>query len=1385
MENTNSPLDDPNFDDPNFYESQRDLSSDHYQNPIGLDHIPLDELDGVNFGTFDKNQVNLDPNALDHGQHVPFDQTFNAEQIQDPFLAQQNDNFEDSPQGENPHFPNDHDFAGFEPNDFIQDYQLQDQFYTQEQNGGISPDQYIFPASTFDLSKVTVASLITAEPEYIENVFAALAKKDPASQVRFMEHIGLDLSDDNNIRLLAGLNETQIYNATIDGVNAIHNNNVGISQLEQTYPTADQKLYLSDQHPDFHRSKESNPFDAVQVGQRAVFDPASGIFIDQPFYALSLKGASPENAQNFISSRIYDVDMLLEESKGLNESINLLIKDRQNSNNTYFLKEDSEFSIAQMELAVYDTAKVCNITGDELELTRKTMKYSVTEATPDRTGVHVTEKQIDYLEFNPDLLSPYILSEIDDGYPGASLLNGSLLIREHIGEDRYLAYKSNDQARSAENDTSNEHGDDDLADKPKNKANIGADVPTDEPAKNNREQLSAAALASASIDELDTEKNDKSFELQKYNRNGQPRTAADELASLIAKSVMLMAEVIKKIIKLMVEMIRSMFGKDDPNSAPMNERLADIWHQPLFKPQQGPRVFNGEPEPNDNSNNLVEPNNNTEDLTDIEIDSSFPLLVDPFTKELNNARSGLSLEDFDKNIGNVYEMDGKEYLVIDVNNPHNLEEYKDQNSPVIKLICQDDLPQNLVGNEANTLITPFYLKDIKDNLKTFTVDELDAKIQDGTATKLKGPYLQSVAEQYLEQARMYLGATAPYGVNPDSMSQSKLDQYKEQFVDGLKHSREYVGKGMDFFKAKSVSIKDHANNLFKIFKVDPQADSEQKQEGQNYSGHEAEPTQGNVTKMTTDKNSYYEPDAATVEAFNNRHNNVQSKDIEKYVGMVFQDERTDKLMGVLDVAADSKNIGVISVPLDVINSFEGQITEKDALLNLHFAENIEVINLHLVDAYQQIDSLNFKHRIDPEFIAKMIDETKNNTVDIYAEQTKRIREHSEQRHQAKLDAVGTLLTTDKGQYVALFIDHEQKHSMHPVFHAVKITDPQKQMTGEDIQHNGVVQIDYMDVRTFSKYQSMSGEMDGQTSYLDPDVHSALLASVERGNEAEMLQYLNTVQANNKHHYDQNNAVDVAINEEIVKSKLTAEINEKQKFISAINIQTALIENKTLQEIVRNVKDTLTDPDNSNLDFFTTQFKAHEDRMRQLNIGLLSATDNLNKLPEIEKLMLDPEIKKVELSTLYGSTKVVDFNQHADLIKELSNDEKISDSIDQFYGVVSDIGAVAIATQKIHGELLVDGFVDGVNSKLKMHKLSDLDLNNIKKVSDLLNDNFKNTGSEFEQFEPLLNHSTANIKEVIENEKVSIKEILTVLNDSVEMQHKRNNDHSNDQNPNNY
>ena len=1392
MENSNTPI-----DDPNLYEIERDFASDHYQNPLGLGHISLDGMEDVHFGTFDRaipnldnTYVNNDPNAFDHSRVEPVDQMFDAQGMQNHFSEQQNGNFEGFSQHRD--FPTYDDFKGFTNSDFQIDYGSQPAF-EDDPYSNVDRENYIYPASTFDLSKVTVASLITAEPEYIENVFSALAQKDPASQKRFMSHIGLDLTEANNIRLLADLTETQIYNSTIDGNNAINSNNVGINPLEQIYPTADQKLYLSDQHPDFLRSKEDNPFEAIQVSQRAVFDPSSGVFVDQPFYALSLKGASTENAQNFISSRMYDVDLILEESKVIQNAVDRLIDERRNSNNAYFLRDASNFSIAQMELAVYDTAKVCYLEREELELTKKSMNYTVSEPNPDRTGVHITEKSIDYLEFNPDYLNPYVLSEIDEGRPGDSLLNGSLLIREHIGEDRYLAYKTRDQAPAAEMDDAAENANDDVTDAPKapkaktrNKANIGADIHTGEPAKNTRDQLSAAALAGTSIDETEEGKKDNAFELQKYNRNGQPRTAADELASLIAKSVMLMVELIKKIVMLMVTMIRSIFGKDDPNNAPMHKRLAEVWNQPLMKPQLGPRVLNGEPAENENNadaTNLVEPTTDIEDIKNIEIDSSMPLLVDPFTKELNNARSGLSLEEFDKNIGNVYAIDGKEYLVIDVNNPENVEVFKDQKSPVIKLISQEDLPKNLVGNDANALITPFYLQEIQDKLKTFTVEELDAKVADGTATKLEGPYLQSVAEQYLEQARMYLGATAPYGVNPDSQSQKEQRNYKEQFVDGLKHSREYFGKGMDFLKAKSASIKDQAGNLYDMFKKDLVA--EQDQESNSETEHKDEPTQGKETNMSTNNNVYYEPDADTAETFKNRHNNVQSKDIEKYVGLVFLDERTDKMMGVLDVAADSKNIGVISVPLDVINSFDGQITEKDALLNMHFAANIEVVNLHLVDGYEQFESLNFKDRIDPEFIQKMMDETNGNTVDIYAEQTKRIRDHSEQRHKAKLDAVGTLLTTDKGQYVALFIDHEQKQSMHPVYYAVKMTDPQNQMTGEDIQHNGVVQIDYMDVRAFSKPQNMSGEMGGQTTYLDPDVYSALLASVDRGNEAEMLQYLSTVQANNQHHYGQSNAVEIALNDEAEKSKLTAEINEKEKFISAINVQTAMIENSTLQEIVRNVKTTLTDPENSNLEFFTTQFKAHEDRMRQLNIGLLAATDNLNKQPEIEKLMLDPEIQKVELSTLYGTTKVIDFNQHKDLISELANDEKIADSIDQFYGVVSDIGNVAIAAQQVHGELLVDGFVEEVNSKIKMHKLSDQDLNNIKEVSDLLNADFKTTGSEFDQFKPLLNNSTANIVEVIENEKEAINGIMSVLNDGVDMQRERNNDRSNDQNLNNF
>ncbi|MCW0038052.1 hypothetical protein OIO03_21385, partial [Acinetobacter baumannii] len=155
-------------------------------------------------------------------------------------------------------------------------------------------EQSIIPENTFDLSAVTVNDLAELDPVLIGKVFDALEQRDPASQLEFFADIGLDLQNDDDLKFIADLNKIQTKNALDQGLGNIAENNSSLPVEDRVYTTADSKLFLSDNDPDFLLSKEENPFEAVQVAEKTLFNFETKSFVTQPYYGLSLKGATKE-----------------------------------------------------------------------------------------------------------------------------------------------------------------------------------------------------------------------------------------------------------------------------------------------------------------------------------------------------------------------------------------------------------------------------------------------------------------------------------------------------------------------------------------------------------------------------------------------------------------------------------------------------------------------------------------------------------------------------------------------------------------------------------------------------------------------------------------------------------------------------------------------------------------------------------------------------------------------------------------------------------------------------------------------------------------------------------------------------------------------------------
>lgn len=62
------------------------------------------------------------------------------------------------------------------------------------------------------------------------------------------------------------------------------------------------------------------------------------------------------------------------------------------------------------------------------------------------------------------------------------------------------------------------------------------------------------------------------------------------------------------------------------------------------------------------------------------------------------------------------------------------------------------------GSDAPTPITPFYLETIEDKVTFLSIEELHEGIKSEKIHEFEGRFFEPICSQYLEQARMFLGA---------------------------------------------------------------------------------------------------------------------------------------------------------------------------------------------------------------------------------------------------------------------------------------------------------------------------------------------------------------------------------------------------------------------------------------------------------------------------------------------------------------------------------------------------------------------------------------------------------------------------------------------------
>lgn len=1024
-------------------------------------------------------------------QELSFDQSI-PENWDDSFLDQVQ--FE----GFDPDFPESPDISGPVPIEPIDLYGginnfSQEPVYLDEpgQTNFVEPEYLqqereessVLPQNNFDLSAITLVDLSKDDPQLIGMVFNALEQKDQASQLEFFNKLGLDLNKEEDLKFIGKLNQIQTEKALDEGLNNIADNNSSLPAEDRLYTTADTKLYISDSAPDFNLSIEANPFEAVQVAEKTLFDIESKSFVVQPYYALSLKGAGQENSLNFLSNRQYDIELLTNQNKAIREAKHNLYNEVTAAPNTYFsnkLTEQSDVQVYLRQLRNFCDARGLN--ADDVDLKAKKITMDQWRVNDDHTSAVQQNIEIPYIEFNPKYLTKEILLLLESREHNDQF-EAALLLKDHLGDEYLKDVKSN----TAENKEKDPHA------VPKSTLNISGG-PED------KTQIAANTIAAKNFKEI---KQDELLErpaLALENSQGYPRTVADEIAAMSAKSIAAMIETVKKIIKLIIAAIRAIFNKNNENEYQNNlVKLKDVWHTPISSSLNV--NSNIGPSTNNESNNikgLEEPQSNSALKEQIPKESLMPLLNDPYTNQLNKEREGVSLEDFDKNIAKVYEIDGEQYIVVDVVNSQSVDNSQSEAStPYIKLVKEEDLPPQVEGSNIPTPITPLYLETIESKIKYLSIAELSEGLKNETITEFEGQYFEPLCSQYIEQARMFLGAEASYGKDPNKLSEESKLTYKEQFAIKAYQTGQVVSDQLSSLKSKFSSV-------FNKFKSNdaPVAESSEVE---------------NQEPNKNDHSMYIQRDTEMEEFFKVRHDNVSYEEIENYIGMVFKDEQTQELKAVLDIFADNLDKRAIVVPYEWVQDLD-QITEKDVLYAEDLVNNSETIPLYELEAIDPVEELNIKQQFADEYLEKLKQETINNPpsqTDTYARTAQRDLEISRMELDGKLSVVGALVKTETGQYIVLASDAEGQNSINPEYKAVPITGTDHQITLEEIVANGIQTIPRKDIREWNTFTSLNSDNANSLSYLDPEVHEAITTAIYENREMELINTLENARPSEK------------------------------------------------------------------------------------------------------------------------------------------------------------------------------------------------------------------------------------------------------------------------------
>lgn len=1203
-------------------------------------------------------------------------------------------------------------------------------------------EQSIIPNNSFDLSAITISDLAELDPVLIGKVFDALEQRDPVSQLEYFADIGLDLQKEDDLKFIAELNKVQTKNALEQGLSNIAENNSSLPVEDRIYTTAESQLFLSDNDPDFLLSKEDHPFEAVQVAGKTLFDFETKSFITQNYYGLSLKGATKENALNFLSNRQFSIQGLVNQNQVVREAKQQIYNEITAAPNTYFSGDltDKNQTNALMR-QVRDFCLIRGIEADELGLVPKSIVMDQWRVNDDHTAARLEQLEIHYLEFNTDTLTKEVIQLLETR-EHSDQLQAALLLKEHT-ENQKLKETANDDPV----DTNAPKG------TPKSTLNINGG-PQD------KASLAASSIASKSFKDMRNDEGNERPPLMRENSHGHPRTVADEIAALSAKTIALMIELVKKAIMLIIAAIMAMFNKNKNL-----DNLKNVWKTPIRSDVsvKNSSPYSQDPEQlskADDKSKLTEPGVNSDILNPISKEQMLPLLNDPYTTQLNKDRDGVTLEEFDLNVGKVYAIDGEQYIVIDVVGKDSVNGVE-SSTPFIKLVKEADLPPQVEGSDAPTPITPFYLQSIEDKVKFLSIEELHEGIKVENIHEYEGSFFEPICSQYLEQARMFLGAEYPLGQDPSQVTDEAKASYKDQFILRAYQSGQIISDHVKNAKSK-------ITNLFSKLKDNTAEQSAQQSGTKSNESVPVNPYDSIYVEPDSDLNNTAEQ-STTYARSANRERELSEMILEGKLSVVGGMVKTDYGQFVV-LTSDSEGHKSIAPEYHAvaINNIDRQITTEDIInAGITTIPRKDILEWNTVTALNEA-SVNQVTYLDPEVYQAVTNAIHQNC------ENELIQTLSALQPSAAINSIGSKITTQDGNtYIGLCIKDDGNIGD---YYAVKT--PDNQLSPIDATYINNVGIE---VVTHDQIVEFQNAEKNQQQLISHDVFVACVNAVNNSNEQEVLHLFSKLDQVKQiqHTVFREKESEKVIEQNQFIEQLKNNNLAKADHITAINQIADQIENMQLKNIVKEMATMVISPENSANEMYVQSYTHLNQRLDTLQQDL-KLQASLNLANDEYKQLFESMDDHLVLPTAYGDAKFVNLNSDESNIVEFKISEETGPIYDSFNAVIAETGQVEIAIQHLKQEILTDHFIAAIHEDVKLHRLEQHDIEKIKEVNQLLKADFDKTGQRVEALQSGLNISTSNYLDQVKIEKDTTSQFLNDLSKQLDLEVERRNDRDNDQ-----